>query len=204
MKTFWFSLIAGGAALIFTGCGTVSHVTPVAGKDVDLRSYERVVVMDFADGVSETAKPSLRDRKKAELAVACKAFPDRIAIELGALKAFQEVSRTGAADARTLVISGTITRYEEGSTTMRLMVGMGAGSSYFDAVVDLKDGANSEVLATQKVDKNSWGGGGAIAASQTPEEFMREGARTLAKEISSLKLTGKLPEQKAASATKAH
>jgi Domain of unknown function (DUF4410) len=204
MKKFWFNLMACGAALGFTGCGTVSHVTPTAGKEVDLRPYERVIVTDFTDGVSETAKPSVRDRKKAELAIASKAFPDRIAIELGALKAFQEVTRTGTPDAKTLVISGTITRYEEGSSTMRLMIGMGAGSSYFDAVVDLKDGTNSEVLATQKVDKNSWGGGGALAASQTPEAFMREGAKKLAPEISSLKLTGKLPVQKQTSAAKAH
>lgn len=192
MKTL-FSLIAIGSAVLLTGCGTVSHVTPAANKEVDLKNYERVLVMDFGDAVSENAKPKDKERKATELSLATKAFADRIAVELGSKHAFREVVRTGNADEKTLIISGAITRYEEGSSTARLLVGYGAGSSYFDATVTFKDGKSSEVLASLAVDKNSWGLGGGLAATQTPDVFMREAAIRLAEDMSSLKLTGKLP-----------
>jgi len=195
MKTL-FSLIALiGINMLLTGCGTVSAVTPVAGKEVNFQKYQRVLVLDFIDGVSSAVKTN-QVRKKVEITVATKSFPDRIAIELGAKNVFREVARTGDPDAETLVISGTITRYHEGDPVARLLIGMGAGSSYFDATVSFKDGITFDTLATQKIDKNSWQLGGAIAASQTPEEFMREASEKLAEDINSLKLTGKLPEQK--------
>jgi len=191
-----FLLLAGiFMAAFLSACGSVSHVKPTAGQAFRLDNYQRVVVNDFADGVTEKAKPKNKARKQAEMDVATKAFADRIAIELGAKGAFKEVVRTGTADANTLVITGTITRYEEGSSSARLWVGMGAGSAYFDADIVFKDGGTSGVLANQVVDKNSWGGGGAIAASQTPESFMKEAAKKLAEDISALKLTGKLPTE---------
>ncbi|MCP6726053.1 DUF4410 domain-containing protein, partial [Klebsiella pneumoniae] len=65
-------------------------------------------------------------------------FPDMIAQEIRATGAFPEVVRgpsTGAA----LVVSGRITRLTEGNSALRFMVGMGAGSSYFDATTELGD-----------------------------------------------------------------
>ena len=59
---------------------------------------------------------------------------------------------------------------------------MGAGSSYFDANVRLTDGATGRALTTLKVDKNSWGMGGGIAATQTVESFMNQGAKAVAKD----------------------
>jgi hypothetical protein len=196
MKILFSFLVGVGMATLLTGCGTVSHVTPVANQELKLQKYERVLVLDFADDVSGKVKSKDQEKKKAELALATRAFPDRIAVELSMKKAFREVTRSGSADDQTLVISGIITRYEEGSSVARLLVGMGAGSSYFDATVDFKDGMTTNLLGSQKVDKNSWGLGGGLAATQTPDTFMREAAKKLAEDIASLKLTGKLPEKK--------
>lgn len=128
--------------------------------------------------------------------VRTKSFPDRIAIELDARGVFREVVRGGTPDDHTLVLSGVITRYEEGDATLRLMIGMGAGSSYFDARVDFKDGGTSETIASQQVNKNSWALGGGVAATQSPDTFMMEAAVRLADDLASLKRTGKLPAAK--------
>jgi hypothetical protein len=74
----------------------------------------------------------------------------------------------------------------EGNVALRLLVGMGAGSSYFDANIRLIDGASGATLSTTKVDKNSWGLGGGIAASQTVESFMNQGAKAVAKDASAM------------------
>lgn len=195
MKTMLLCMTFTGLAIMLTGCGTVSEVTPTAGQDLDLRKYDRVLVLDFADGVTDKVKPSAQAKKRAEMAIRTKSFPDRIAIELGAKNVFKEVTRTGNPDPQTLIVSGTITRYTEGDAIGRLVIGLGAGSSYFDATVDFKDGGTSNILANQKIDKNSWVLGGGIAATQTPDEFMQEAAKVLAEDLSTAKLTGKLPEK---------
>ena len=75
----------------------------------------------------------------------------------------------------------------------RMFVGLGVGSSYFDAAVEFKGGTESGLLATQKVDKNSFVLGGGIAANQTPLEFMRQAAKKLATDVTVAKRTGKFP-----------
>jgi len=202
MKAAFLLIACLGTSLIFSGCGTVSHVAATPGTEMKLQKYQRVLVLDFADEVTAKAKPAAREQKKLQMDIATKSFADRIAIEIGALKGFREVLRTGSPDSETLIISGTITRYEEGDSSLRLWIGMGAGSAYFDAIVELKDGETKAMLADQKVDQNSWGAGGAIAASQTPESFMQTAAKKLAKDLTSLKQTGKLPERKPATTGK--
>ena len=184
--------------MVLVGCGTVSEVTPTTDKEVDFRKYDRVLVLDFADGVSDKTKSGAQAKKKAEMAVRTKSFPDLIAIALGEKNVFKEVARSGNPDLQTLIISGTITRYSEGDAMGRLFVGFGAGSSYFDARVVFSDGGTSNVLANQEVDKNSWVLGGGIAATQTPDEFMHEAAKILAEDLSTAKLTGKLPVRSSA------
>ncbi len=60
---------------------------------------------------------------------------------------------------------------------------MGAGSSYFDALVRVNDGGNGQNISTLKADKNSWGLGGSIAAGQTVETFMNAAAKTTAQSV---------------------
>jgi hypothetical protein len=188
-----------GAAAVLSGCGTVSHVTPAPGASLDLQKYDRAIVRDFADDVTGKAKAGELQRKKAEMAVSTRSFADRIAIELGDKGGFREVTRSGEADARTLVISGRITRYEEGDTVGRMFTGV-VGTCHFDAEVEVRDGATSQVLATQKIDANSWPLGGDIAAVQSTESFMRSAAKKLAADINTARQTGKFPGDKRAEA----
>ncbi len=93
------------------------------------------------------------------------------------------VVRTGTPDSSTLVVGGEITRFVEGNAALRFLVGMGAGSSYFDATVRATDGASGSSIATLSADKNSWGLGGSLAAGQTVYTFMDEAAKKTAKEV---------------------
>jgi hypothetical protein len=77
-----------------------------------------------------------------------------------------------------------ITRFVEGNAALRLLVGMGAGSSYFDANIQVTDGGNNASVTSLHADKNSWGLGGGIAASQTVDTFMNEAAKKTAAEVS--------------------
>ncbi len=90
---------------------------------------------------------------------------------------------TGKPDGSTLVVSGVITRFVEGNAALRLLVGMGAGSSYFDADIQVTDGGTNTSVTSLHADKNSWGLGGGIAASQTVDTFMKEAAKKTAAEV---------------------
>jgi hypothetical protein len=67
--------------------------------------------------------------------------------EIRKTSAFASVSRNWKPGAGMLVIDGTITKYEEGKPMMRLFIGMGAGSSLFEADVLFRDEAGREVWA---------------------------------------------------------
>jgi hypothetical protein len=115
--------------------------------------------------------------------VATRQFPDVIAAEITRTGAFSEVLRNEQSDECTLVIRGAITRYQKGSAAARFWVGMGAGTSHFDAIVEFRDGSTDNLLGTVVVDKNSWVLGGGLASGQTPEVFMQEAARKIAREL---------------------
>ena len=117
-----------------------------------------------------------------------KNFADRIASEIRKTTIFTEVSRAQLTE-DAIVISGVITRYEEGSSAMRFWVGMGAGSSYLDAEVNFDDNLNHQELGTIKVDKNSWFLGGGLASGQTVEAFMQVASQKIAKELVRAKTT---------------
>jgi hypothetical protein len=179
-----------GLSAVVSGCGTTSSMKPVAAEPIDLTRFERLLIQDFADEFSAKAKPEKRLAKEAEAKLACQQFADRIALEARKTAAFGEVVRSGEAGENTLVIQGAIQRYEEGSAALRLLIGFGAGSSYFDSRVDLLDGKTGAKIGSWEVDKNSWGLGGAIASTQTPEAFMNDAAEKVAKELAAAKKSG--------------
>jgi len=175
-------------SLLLAGCGTTSGFKAASGQNaVDLSPFSRVVVKDFTDGASEKMKGLERERKVLEMKRVTKDFADMLAWEIGQKRIFDQLARTGAEDEKTVIIGGQITRYEEGSPTARFLVGMGAGSSYFDARVEFLRGGSGELLGAIEANRNSWVLGGGIAANQTPDSFMREAARKVADEISKLK-----------------
>jgi len=165
------------------GCGTTSNLKPVAGANLRaLQKYSQASVLDFcvkADTKTDTKSEQLQERGRH--------FADLIALELESTKAFEKVTRGTAPQPGSLSVSGDITRYAEGSSSLRFWVGMGAGSSYFDATVRFADADTGEKLGELLVDKNSWGGGGGIAAGQTVQSFMQEAAKKIAAQVAKSK-----------------
>jgi len=173
-------------AVALAACGTTGNIQPTAntatavpagqGKaTLDLSAYDRVVVRDFVDATGKNHADATRT------------FPDLIAGKLRDTGVFREVSREPS-PGKALVISGSITRLEEGSAALRFLVGMGAGSSYFDATTELSDADSGASLGRILTDKNSWALGGGIAATQTPQTFMEGAAVKIADEVRDSKL----------------
>jgi hypothetical protein len=174
-------LLITATCATLVSCGTVATVpaggeagAPIASAG---KTYSRVVVNDFRSAVSDDDGSTVAAGRK---------FADIIAVAVRSAKPGATVERNGRADANTLVIGGEITRFVEGNAALRYFVGMGAGSSYFDADVRLSDGGSNRQLTLIRADKNSWGLGGGIAAGQTVEVFMREAAKKVATDAAPL------------------
>ncbi|MDZ4286858.1 MAG: DUF4410 domain-containing protein [Prosthecobacter sp.] len=172
------TLLIIAAATSLVSCGTVSTVQPAAASNLKTgKQYSKVVVQDFRSAVSDDDGSTV---------VAGRQFADVIAQAVRSSRPGVMVSRNGPPDAGTLVIGGEITRYMEGNAALRLFIGMGAGSSYFDANIRFSDGATGQSLGSLRADKNSWGLGGSIAATQTVKVFMQEAAKKTATEVAPL------------------
>jgi len=182
-KRFFMGLSLLPLSLLLTGCATTPAIKPAGGGPLDLAGYQAVLVNDFGDKVTPPGT-DLRDQdSRDQVRSAGRNFADLIASEIRKTQSFQQVVREGAPAAPTLLVSGNITRYERGDVTFRRTLGLGAGSCYFDAIVEIKDAKTGGLLGTVTVDRGSFILGGDIAASQTPETFMEEAARRIAKEI---------------------
>jgi hypothetical protein len=181
--------------LALCACGTTSNIKPspkpeaVAGQaqpapaNLDLSGYEKVVVLDFTDATDKSKlKPDKVAAYSEAMATAVRTFPDLIAQKVRETNAFQEVVR-GPGTGKALVVSGHIDRLVEGNGALRLLIGMGAGSSYFEATTGLADEETGNALGLVTTDKNSWALGGGIAASQTVQSFMQGAAEKIAKEL---------------------
>lgn len=186
-----FMLMTFGVML--GGCGTTSTLQPAdaaSGDRIDLSSYQHAVISDFSDAAT-AAKKFKKDEKgeaqkaayQADVQAAGVTFSEYLQAELIKLKVFESVQRGDEAGEGSLLIGGDITRFERGNAAAKFLIGLGAGSTYFDATVNVSDGLSGEKLGEIIVDKNSWVLGGAISASQNVESFMRGGAEKAAKEL---------------------
>lgn len=186
--------------VLLGGCGTISKVQPsTEGQAADLSRYSRVVVAPFDDKVSNKANnPDVQARRR----IGVGRFRELLASEIRASGSFAQVATEGstASGPDTLLIGGAITRYVEGSSFTRLMVGLGAGNAYFDATVEFRDASTGKLLGTVLVDRNSWGGGGLISMSQTLDSFMTEAVKTVAAQLVAAKTTGHFTPPKPAPA----
>ena len=163
---------------LVSGCGTTSKMKPAPGADIrSLQKYNQVCVLDF---VNKTSKKS--DAGPQYVQTQGRRFADLIALELEKKSAFEKVAHVAAPQLGSLVIKGDITRCVEGSAAMRFLVGFGAGSSYFDAVVQFADADTGQQLGEIVIDKNSWVLGGGIASTQTVEAFMEGAAKKVAEQ----------------------
>ena len=135
--------------LLLPACGSTSkvHSTDTSEKVVDLTSYNYVIIKDFTDGTGKTADDP-------HIIAEGKRFADLIASVLKSKGLFSKVERNVETADNALVIDGKITKYDEGSPVMRTLIGFGAGRSYFDAQINIKDNETQEILGkrTVKVD----------------------------------------------------
>jgi hypothetical protein len=168
--------VLGLSLSLLTACGTTSGIkTPESVPLMDLAAFDRVVVSDFGDATKEQSAQSKNSARE---------FPDLIVEQVRAAGGFASVERGGDPSAPgTLLVTGNVTRYSEGNAAARALIGLGAGSSYFDAAVELRDGKSQAVLGSIEVDKNSWPLGGILAATQTPRTFMEGAAKKVAEEL---------------------
>ena len=160
-----------------TGCGSTSALKNTQGQAiVSARKFSKVTVQNFKLSLEEPAQHANE---------APTYFADRIASEIKKTGRFQSVSQNSQPDANTLVINGVITKYVEGNSVLRFFIGMGAGSSFFEADVYFRD-SKGATLGKIKVDKNSWALGGGVAAAQNPTMFMNGAADKIAQEAAKL------------------
>jgi hypothetical protein len=171
---------------MLTACGTTSSLQDKHGKALaSSRTFTKVTVQDF-----KNATPEVGEKINAGKVY----FADRIATELKKRGQFLSVARNAKPDANTVVISGTITKYDEGSPEKRLWIGMGFGMALLEANVEFRD-SKGLTIGMIKVDKNSWPLGGGLAASQDPQGFMKGAAEKVAEEA------GKLAQSKVRTTT---
>lgn len=166
------------AFFFLAACGSTSNIQDKEGSNakIDLSTYDKVVILDFSDATKKNNMP----------AFAGKNFADRIAASVKEKGLFRTVSREPIAD-KSIVVSGAITKYEEGNGALRLLIGFGAGSSYFDADVHVTDSSNQQELGKISVDKQSWVLGGIAASTQTVDGFMDGAAKKIASELADAK-----------------
>ena len=171
------NLVAILGLLFVTGCGSTSALKNSQGQAIaSTRKFSKVTVQTF--------KLSLKEPEQNSKA-APTYFADRIASEIKKTGRFAVVGRDSKPDANTLVVDGVITKYEEGNSMLRLFIGFGAGSSFFEADVYFRD-SKGAVVGKIKADKNSWALGGGVAAAQNPTMFMNGAADKIAEEASKL------------------
>lgn len=180
-------ICVASCALLAVGCGSTSSLKSQDGaKLVCDKQFDCVQVARFKSVIAKTDAPLTK------VDWACGHFADLIVQELTATGAFKSVSRindvndVNDVNDTSLVISGEVTRYTEGDAFARFMIGFGAGSSYFEAVVRFADRTDKEEVGVIKVDKNSWVLGGGYASGQTPEIYMAEAAKKIASETKRL------------------
>jgi hypothetical protein len=122
--------------------------------------------------------------------------PDAFAEELRKTGAFKEVLRAGSPDANTLVLSGTLWRYDEGNWDTRRVTGSRAGLAQFESRLDLRDGARDELLATITVDEGGAGYQRATRPYQSLANLTREAAQNVATALAKAKERGGLAQRR--------
>jgi Domain of unknown function (DUF4410) len=151
-------------------------------KSPDLRGYDRVEVLEFADASKiKFDKPEDEKAYRAEVAEGGKRFADLIVEKLNAAKGFLTAGRQ-TAPGKGLKIRGTITVYTISSIAARY-IGLGIGGSTFEAIVDVIDAESGKPLGSMNVDLSSSIIPGAANAVQTVGLLMDSGAQMVTDEL---------------------
>jgi hypothetical protein len=181
-KSVWIAagvLLAAAPALAGS-----THLLAAQGarKEADLRGYERVQVVPFADATKpKFDKPADETEFRASVAIACQRFAQMIVDQLEATKSF-ETATTAPIEGKGLVVGGEILVYKESNLAARY-IGLGIGGSEFDAKVDVKDAESGKVLGTMTIEFGSSPIPGATNVVQTAGLLMNSAAQQFRDEM---------------------
>lgn len=175
-------LIIASLALILTACGTTSNIKNSKEPAVELKlpDYDTVIINDFGDGVT-------KDKNDSTIKIQGKIFADMISSDLLSKKSFSSIERNVESCDHAILVDGEITEYKEGNAAARLLIGLGAGSSHFDATVNVRDNKTKDLLGVIKVDQMSWALGGALAAAQDVTSHMKTASGKISSQLSNAK-----------------
>ena len=180
LRASLISFVAATTLLSLAGCGSTSGLQNQQGQAIaSTRKFTKVTVKTFKLQL-EDKEPEMNSEKSPAY------FADRIAFEIKSKGRFASVGRDTKPDANTLVIDGVITKYHEGNPMLRALIGMGAGSAFFEADVYFRN-SEGNIIGKIKADKNSWALGGGLAAAQNPTMFMNGAAAKIAEEAVKLR-----------------
>lgn len=183
MKQSIYRAALFAVALSLAACGSTSKLKQAEGAAApDLSAYQVIVVTEFSNVPAKPPKAAKRAEYDRVVGAASQRFAQMLVNALGRYGVQGRIVRESDAPGA-LRIEGDITRYKEGNAALRLIVGFGAGSSYFDATVRFVDADSGRVLGTIAVDKNSWPLGGALAALQDADSHMQGAAERIAEEV---------------------
>ncbi|WP_341758410.1 DUF4410 domain-containing protein [Candidatus Tisiphia endosymbiont of Ditula angustiorana] len=137
MKNIIFLILT----IMLSSCGSTSSIRNAQPSEsrVDFSSYDYIIINDFEDGTSKSSDdPHVISEGKR--------FADMIASSIKSKKLFDKVQRNVDSTDRAILIDGKITKYSEGNAVMRTLIGFGAGSSRFDAKINIKDNETKKLL----------------------------------------------------------
>lgn len=176
-------------ALIWTitlsSCGSTSSLrgTKESAQLPGFSIYNYVIVNYFKDSRSKSSDDPhiISEGKKCA---------DIVASSIKSTKLFDKVERNTDFTDTAIVIEGKITQYSEGNAVTRTLIGFGAGRSYFDAEINIKDNETKQLLGSMDVNKRSCALGGAIAGTQDVNSHMNSAASKIADECAIAKNNG--------------
>lgn len=180
-------LAALPAVTLLSACATSGTTASglkwtAAGRTRGFRGFTRVLVNDFDETVStrdDRTTLDRRDRKLTQMRSAVATLPDFVVDELRHTGAFGECLRAGSADAQTLVVTGTLRRYDEGDSGARLYTWNTAGNAQVEAHVRITDGGSGTLLATLIAENEAAG----FNRGPRPTESLQSAARRVAGRI---------------------
>jgi hypothetical protein len=169
------------AAILLSACASSNSLkmTDAGSAVTDFSRYDTIYVQAFEDETPGNKLPNgFASRFNGYVTVALRNTDTFTTV-------VRDVPKTPAPNS--LILTGDVTGYEKGDAALRTFVGYGAGNTYLEALLTLRDAASGETLGKIVVDKDSGFSGGILAADKSPERYVRSAAKKIAKEVAKVK-----------------
>ncbi|AVP87817.1 hypothetical protein phytr_8860 [Candidatus Phycorickettsia trachydisci] len=163
-------------SVILSACGSTLHMH----DKKECKQYTRVIINDFKDKAS-------KKHNDPHVIAEGKRFADMIAREMLKKNLFAQVDRNVESDEPALLIDGEIIKYQEGNAALRMIIGLGAGSSTFKAKAHLKDNETKKTIGNIDLNQTSWVPGGVLAGVQDIQSHLQSAATGVANKCSKFK-----------------